>query len=115
MKEKTNGGVQAAIVCVPVISAYEQAFSSLRQGGRLVMIPLPSAKLSISIGECIGKQLEIVGSLVGTRNDLKETLDMAQKHPIECPVQTCRLDEINEVLSDMEHSRYTGRKVIDFT
>ncbi|CAF1139978.1 unnamed protein product [Adineta ricciae] len=115
VKEKTNGGVQAAIVSVPIISAYEQALSSLRQGGRLVMIALPSTKLSISIGECIGKQLEIVGSLVGTRNDLKETLDMAQKYHIECPVQMCRLEEINEVLNDMEHSRYTGRKVIDFT
>ncbi|UJR11344.1 hypothetical protein I4U23_015525 [Adineta vaga] len=113
--EKTNGGVQAAIVSVPVISAYEQALLSLKQGGRLVMIGLPIEKLSISIGLCVGKNLELVGSLVGTRDDLKETLDLAQKHNIQCPVQTCQLEEINEVLSDMEHSRYIGRKVIDFT
>jgi propanol-preferring alcohol dehydrogenase len=115
VNEKTNGGVQAAIVTVPLVSAYEQALKSLKQGGRLVLIGIPTDKLSISVGECIAKQVEIVGSLVGTRTDLQEALDIAQKHNIKCRVQTCQLEQINEILDDMKNYRLTGRMVIDFT
>jgi D-arabinose 1-dehydrogenase-like Zn-dependent alcohol dehydrogenase len=42
VKNKTNGGVQAAIVTVSLVSAYEQALQSLKQGGRLVLICIPT-------------------------------------------------------------------------
>ncbi|CAF1290609.1 unnamed protein product [Adineta steineri] len=115
VKEKTNGGVQAALVTVPLVSAYEQALQSLKQGGRLVMIGIPIDNLSISIGVCIARQIEIVGTLVGTRTDLKETLDIAQKYDIKCKVQTCQLEQVNDILDDMRNYRLTGRMVIDFT
>ncbi|CAF3635741.1 unnamed protein product [Rotaria sp. Silwood1] len=115
VKEKTNGGVQATIVTVPLVSAYEQALQSLKQGGRLVMIGVTTKKISIAVNECIAKQIQIVGSLVGTRADLQEALDMARKHNIECKVQTCQLEQINEVFDDMKHCRLIGRMVIDFT
>ncbi|CAF1238389.1 unnamed protein product [Adineta steineri] len=115
VKEKTNGGVQAALVTVPLVSAYEQALQSLKQGGRLVMIGIPTDNLSISIGICIARQIEIVGTLVGTRTDLKETLDIAQKYDIKCKVQTCQLEQVNDILDDMRNYRLTGRMVIDFT
>jgi propanol-preferring alcohol dehydrogenase len=115
VKNKTNGGVQAAIVTVPLVSAYEQALQSLKQGGRLVLIGIPTDKLSISIGECIAKQIQIVGSMVGTRTDLKEALDIAHKYHIQCRVQTCQLEQINEIFDQMKNYRLTGRMVIDFT
>ena len=67
------------------------------------------------MGDCIAKQIEIVGSLVGTRTDLREALDIAQKHDIKCRVQTCQLEQINDILHDMKNYRLTGRMVIDFT
>ncbi|CAF4559712.1 unnamed protein product [Rotaria sp. Silwood2] len=115
VKEKTNGGVQASLVTVPLISVYEQVLQSLKRGGRLVMIGLTKEKLSVTVSECISKQIQIVGSLVGTRTDLQEALDMAQKYKIECKVQTCQLEQINEVFDDMRNCRLIGRMVIDFT
>ena len=115
IKEITKGGVQTALVTVPLVSAYEQAIQSLKQGGRLILIGIPREKLSISLGECIAKQIQIVGSLVGTRNDLREALDIAQKHHIQCRVQTCRLEQINDILLQLSQYRLTGRMVIDFT
>ncbi len=115
VKEKTSGGVQAALVTVPLVAAYEQALQSLKPGGRLVLIGIPTDKLSISIRECIAKQITIAGSLVGTRSDLQEALNIAQKYDIKCPVQTCQLEQINEIFDDMKNYRTTGRMVIDFT
>lgn len=115
VKDKTNGGVQAAFVTVPHVPAYEQALQSLKQGGRLILIGIPVDKFSISVAECIAKQIAIVGSLVGTRADLREALDIAQKHNIKCKVQKCQLEQINEILDDMKNYRLTGRMVIDFT
>ena len=115
IQEKTNGGLQAALVTVPLVSAYEQAIQSLKHGGCLVLIGIPTPKLSISIGECIAKQIHIVGSLVGTRTDLQEAMDIAQKHNIKCRVKTCQLEQVNQILDDMKNYRLTGRMVIDFT
>ncbi|CAF5187301.1 unnamed protein product, partial [Rotaria sp. Silwood1] len=80
-----------------------------------VMIGTTTKKISIAVNECIAKQIQIVGSLVGTRVDLQEALDMARKHNIECKVQTCQLEQINEVFDDMKNCRLIGRMVIDFT
>lgn len=79
------------------------------------MIAIPSGSLAVPVDLCIVKQLEIVGSFIGTRADLEEALDMAQKHGIICPVQRCALEDINEVFDSMEKYRLTGRTVIDFT
>jgi propanol-preferring alcohol dehydrogenase len=87
----------------------------LKGGGRLVLVALPLDNLSLPIDYCVRNQIEIVGSMVGTRVDLQETLDMAKNHDIKCKVQTCQLEEINKVFDDMNNYRFTGRMVIDFT
>jgi propanol-preferring alcohol dehydrogenase len=79
------------------------------------LVGIPTDKLLISIGECINRQIQIVGSLVGTRTDLQKALNIAQEHHIECRVQTCQLEQINEILDQMKKYRLTGRMVIDFT
>lgn len=115
VKSTTKGGVQATIIAVPLVEAYEQAFKSIKRGGRLVGVGLPSGNMSLPIFDCILNGIEIVGSVVGTRQDLEETLQLAKLHQIKCKIQKRKLEDINEVFDQMLNYKISGRVVLDFT
>ncbi|CAF4642568.1 unnamed protein product [Rotaria sp. Silwood2] len=109
------GGVQATIVAVPLIQAYEEAFKSVKRGGRIVAIGLPAGKMSISAIDCILREIQLIGSTVGTRKDLQEALELAKLRKIMCKVEKRKLEEINQIFDDMLNNKISGRVVIDFS
>ncbi len=115
VKTTTQVGVQAAIVTVPSIPAYDQAFKSVKRGGRVVAVGLPSGTMSVPILDCVFNGIELVGSIIGTRQDIKEALELAKLHKITCKIQKRKLEDINEVFNDMINYKISGRVVIDFT
>ena len=114
MQEKI-GGVHAAVITVPIVAAFEQAFQSVRRGGRVVAVALPNGKMAVPIVDCVLGGIELVGSIVGTRKDLQECLEIAKHHKIECKVQKRKIEDINEIFDDMLNYRISGRVVLDFT
>ena len=67
------GGADVAIVLAVQRDAVEQAFASLRRGGRLVLVSLPKdGQLQVPIFETVLNGITILGSIVGTRQDLAE-------------------------------------------
>lgn len=115
IRTTTKGGVQAAIITVPLIQAYEEALKSVKRGGRIVGVGLPSGKMSLPIFDCIVNGIEFVGSIVGTRQDLKEALELAKLHKITCKVQKRKLEDINEIFDDMINYKISGRVVLDLS
>jgi len=108
-------GVQVAIVTVPLIQAYEEACKSVKRGGRIIAVALPKGNLSIPISTFITREIQLIGSFVGTRKDLQEALELAKIHKITCKVEKCKLEDINEVFENMLNYKISGRVVIDFT
>jgi propanol-preferring alcohol dehydrogenase len=109
------GGVQGSVVTVPIAAAFEQAFKSVKRGGRVVAVALPNAKMSVPIVDCVLGGIELVGSIVGTRKDLQEALAIAKHHKIECKVQKRKIEDINEIFDDMINYKISGRVVLDFS
>lgn len=103
------------MVTVPIIQAYDEAFKSLKRGGRLIAVGLPKENLSIAIPNLIIKEIQLIGSFVGTRKDMQEALELAKLRQITCKVEKCKLEEINEVFNRMHQFKLSGRVVIDFT
>ena len=68
------GGLDVAVVLAASPRVFEQAFASLRRGGRLVCVALPgdAGTMDIPIFETVLKGISIIGSIVGTRQDLAE-------------------------------------------
>ncbi|CAF2535996.1 unnamed protein product [Rotaria sp. Silwood2] len=89
--------------------------SRFKRGGRVVAVALPNGKMAVPIVDCVLGGIELVGSIVGTRKDLQECLDIAKLHKIECKVQKRKLEEINDIFEDMLNYRISGRIVLDFT
>lgn len=64
-------------------------------------------------GSSLFYHLEVVGSIVGTRKDLQETLQFAAEGKVKTIIETRTLEEINDIYSEMLEGKINGRIVID--
>src|SRR5215471_9953923 len=106
------GRVHAAVVTSAAKPAYDSAFSSVRQGGTLVVVGLPAEPLTFPAIMMAATETKIIASSVGTREDLRQVLDLAASGKLSSRTETRPLDQINEVLEDMRKGRITGRVVV---
>jgi NADPH:quinone reductase-like Zn-dependent oxidoreductase len=71
------GGADQAIALAVSPRAFEQAYGSLRRGGKLVFVALPADnEVKLPIFETVLNGITIVGSIVGTRSDLREVFEL---------------------------------------
>jgi alcohol dehydrogenase, propanol-preferring len=108
---RSMGGVHAAIVTSSAKAAYNQAFYAVRAAGSLMVVGLPSEE--ISFPAILMREIKIRSVATGTRNDLRETLNLAAAGKIRCLIETSGLDQINNVLGQMRQGQIRGRVVID--
>ncbi|RUQ28471.1 alcohol dehydrogenase AdhP [Peribacillus cavernae] len=106
------GGVQAAISVAVTQKAFEQAYSSVKRGGTLVVVGLPNADLPIPIFNTVLNGVTVKGSIVGTRKDLQEAVEFAAQGKVRTNIETQPLDNINEVLHRLEKGQINGRVVL---
>ena len=58
--------------------------------------------MDLEIPRLVLDGIEVVGSLVGTRQDLKEAFQFAAEGKVIPKVQTRKLEEINDIFEEME-------------
>ncbi len=93
---------------------FNQAVDVVKAGARVVAVGLPVEKMDLEIPRLVLDGIEVVGSLVGTRQDLKEAFQFAAEGKVIPKVQTRELEEINDIFEEMEKGTITGRMVIKF-
>lgn len=108
------GGAHFSIVTAATKAAYDTAFRSLRPTGTLVVVGLPADDLTFNPNAMSAGETRIIASSVGTREDLREVLDLAAQGKIKCEIETRRLDQINEVFDQMRRAQIMGRLVLKF-
>ena len=111
--ELTGGGAHSAIVVAVARSAFNQAVNSVRAGGRVVCVAVPAGELSLNIVKTVLDGIQIVGSLVGTRQDLAEAFGHALAGRVRPIVQPRKLEELNAIFREMDDGTIQGRMVID--
>ncbi|MFD3448338.1 alcohol dehydrogenase AdhP [Microbacteriaceae bacterium 4G12] len=111
IKEKV-GGVQAAVSVAVTRKAFEQAYSSVKRGGSLVVVGLPNDELPIPIFDTVLNGVTVKGSIVGTRKDLQEAIEFAAQGKVRTNIEVQPLDNINDVLERMEKGQINGRVVL---
>ena len=113
IQEKT-GGAHAAVVTAVSKSAFNSAVDALRAGGRLVAVGLPSEAMSLDIPRLVLDGIEVVGSLVGTRQDLLEAFEFAAQGKVVPKVTLRPIEDINDIFDEMLEGKIKGRMVINF-
>src|SRR5450755_3206662 len=107
------GGADQAIALAVSSRAFEQAYGSLRRGGKLVFVALPADnEVTLPIFETVLNGITIVGSIVGTRTDLREVFELHAAGKTRVIRETRPLDQVNEAIADVEAGRVPARIVL---
>jgi propanol-preferring alcohol dehydrogenase len=109
------GGAHAAVVTAVAKVAFNSAVDALRAGGRLVAVGLPPEAMSLDIPRLVLDGIEVVGSLVGTRQDLVEAFEFAAQGKVVPKVTMRPIEDINQIFDEMQEGKIKGRMVIDLS
>jgi len=111
---KDLGGVDAAISVAVAPKAFQQAYGSLRRGGKLVFVALPADNdVTLPIFETVLNGITVVGSIVGTRTDLAEVFRLHAQGRTRVIRESRSLDEVNECFEEVEEGKVKARLVFD--
>jgi propanol-preferring alcohol dehydrogenase len=109
------GGADVAMVLAVAPSAFEQAFRSLRRGGRLVCVALPAeGSIQVPIFDTVIKGISIIGSIVGTRRDLVEVFGLHAAGRTRVIAHGRKIDEVNAGIDEVLAGTVSGRIVFEF-
>ncbi len=108
------GGVDVAVVTVPSPAAMRAAHASLNPNGRLVLVGLPADnRLELPVFETVLKGISVIGSLVGTRNDLADCFALHAQGHTRVVTQTRRLEDVNACFEEVLAGQVPARLVFD--
>jgi propanol-preferring alcohol dehydrogenase len=108
------GGADQAIALAVSPRSFEQAFGSLRRGGTLVFVALPADnEVRLPIFETVLNGITVVGSIVGTRADLREVFELHAAGRTTVTREIRPLAEVNEAIADVEAGRVVARVVLE--
>lgn len=111
------GGADVAVALAVTPKAFEQAYASLRRGGRLVCVALPpeaDGPMHLPIFDTVLKGISVIGSIVGTRADLAEVFRLHALGRTRVIAEPRRLAEVNEAIDEVLHGRTPARLVFEF-
>ena len=114
IQEKTGGAHSAVVTAVSKV-AFNHAVDSVRAGGRVVAVGLPSEMMDLSIVKTVLDGIQVIGSLVGTRKDLEEAFQFGAEGLVAPVVQKRPVSDAVDVFDEMEAGTIQGRMVLDFT
>ncbi len=114
VREWSGGGVWAVIDFVGRPETVDFGMQCLvPKGGTLVVVGLFGGRLSLPVPFLPLRSLNLRGSYVGTLDDLRTVVRLAQEGRISAiPLRVRPLEEANAALEDLREGRVTGRQIL---
>jgi propanol-preferring alcohol dehydrogenase len=108
------GGADVAIALAASPAVFDQAYRSLRRGGRLVAVGLPAdgAVMTLPIFDFVLGGKSVLGSIVGTRRDLAEVSALHAAGRTEVVTIERELEEVNEAMAEVLAGTVPARIVL---
>jgi propanol-preferring alcohol dehydrogenase len=111
-KDRPPAPLDAAIMFAPAGPLVLDALRALRKGGTvslagITMTPIPEMDYSLIYHERV-----VRSAANSTRQDVRELLDLAAEAGVHTEVQLFPLEQANQALADMKHSRIQGAGVL---
>ena len=101
-----TGKPHVVIVHAPVQSAVDQAVKVVKRGGTILLAVFGTPRLDFN------EEYTVVTSVIGTRNDVNEMLQIAASGKIKVRQTAYPLSEANHVLLKLKSGRIVGRAVL---
>ncbi|MFJ9909594.1 zinc-dependent alcohol dehydrogenase [Streptomyces sp. NPDC101152] len=111
---KAHGGAHAAIALAVNEAAFSAVNSGLRRGGKLVMVALPAhGTIQVPIFDTVLGGTSVIGSIVGTRQDLTEVFQLHAAGRTRVIHETRPLAAVNEAIDAVLQGQVKARIVFD--
>ncbi|HEX2526978.1 MAG TPA: alcohol dehydrogenase AdhP [Geminicoccus sp.] len=110
--QRRIGGAHGVLVTAVSPAAFEQAFGVLRPLGTMSLVGLPPGKFALPIFDTVLKRITVRGSIVGTRQDLEESLAFAGDGTVAAHFAWDEIENINAIFARMEQGGIDGRIVL---
>src|SRR5690625_6919341 len=85
-----------------------------RRFGTSVFNGLPAGTFDVSVFDVVLNGLTVRGSIVGTRQDMIEALDLYAAGKIKPTYQRRPLEDLNEIFGEMRQGKIDGRVGIEY-
>ncbi|MEI3868482.1 zinc-dependent alcohol dehydrogenase [Microbacterium sp. CCNWLW134] len=109
------GGADVAIVLAVAPKVTRQAFDALNRGGRLVLVALPAGgEYTLPVFETVLRGISVIGSIVGTRQDLAEVFDLHAAGRTRVIAEERDLEDVNEAVEEVLTGRVPARLVFAY-
>jgi NAD+-dependent secondary alcohol dehydrogenase Adh1 len=112
IRDRTDGlGAEAVMDFVGEGGALEDSIAMLREGGTHYVIGYGGV-LSLPAIDIISAEINVVGNLVGTYNDLAELMTLEAQGDVTLHTSTYPLDAVNDAMDDLDGGRLHGRGIL---
>ena len=105
-------GIPAVLILPESQAAFSFGMSLLRPHGRCVVVSFPEKGFSFSAKDLVFKDVEIVGSLVGSNRCAREMLQLAARKNIRARTRTWSLEALNDLVEAYKKGE-GGKLVVD--
>ena len=107
-----GGLLYGAVDLVNSTDTVTLALAVLRKGGRCILVGLYGGEIPLSLVTVVQRALTIVGSNVGTVEELRKVVDLARLGRIKpIPIEQRPLSEVSQTLDQLKAGAITGRVV----
>ena len=108
------GSVAGALDFVGMPATANLGIAVLAKGGRYVLCGLFGGELTLPLPPIAQRAIGIIGSYVGTLQELREVVALAQSGKLKpTPVETRPIREVNRTLDELKAGKILGRVVLD--
>lgn len=111
--ELTEGrGVDVVVDTVGAENTIASAVRTLARGGALVIVGLFGPQIKVPLLPAVVNEYQLITSLWGNYNELKEVIELASQHKIKHVYQKFPLKEVNQAIDHLRKGQISGRAVI---
>ncbi len=107
-----EGGADVIIATAPSAAMMKACFPGLGRHGTLVVVGVIEDELSFAPTDFILAERRVIGSLIGSRADIRDALGFAVAHGIKPVITKFPLERLGEALDQMQNGTLSGRGVI---
>jgi NADPH:quinone reductase-like Zn-dependent oxidoreductase len=117
VKEITHGKMADVVLNSLGISTWDSSFASIGINGRWVAFGgLGGADVNLNVQSLYTKQIKLIGSTGGTRNELRELIDISSTDGLKIRVwKKLKLDNVKEALQGLFAKDRDGRILLEVT
>ncbi|GGY15064.1 zinc-dependent alcohol dehydrogenase [Streptomyces djakartensis] len=111
---RRHGGAHAAVALAVNEEAFAAVYGGLRRGGKLVMVALPAGgTIRVPIFDTVLNGTSVIGSIVGTRQDLQEVFRLHAAGRTRVIYETRPLRAVNESIAEVLNGQVKARIVFE--